>query len=86
MKLAAVICNIVFFGLVCWTMIDQYPHPKEDGFIAFAVLIILTPILNLVVLLLSTVGDGRIGFYTKKNQKKNYLRCLSCSLNVVYNN
>jgi hypothetical protein len=51
MKIVAVICNIVFFGFVCWALVDQYPHPKEGGVIAMVVLMVLTPILNLVVLL-----------------------------------
>jgi hypothetical protein len=51
MKIVAVICSIVFFGFVCWALVDQYPHPKEGGVIAMVVLMVLTPILNLVVLL-----------------------------------
>jgi hypothetical protein len=51
MRNVAIIFNIVFFGFVCWALIDQYPHPKESGVIAMAVLMVLTPILNLVVLL-----------------------------------
>ena len=31
-------------------LVSQYPHPEEGGVIAFAVLMVLTPILNLVVL------------------------------------
>jgi uncharacterized protein YhhL (DUF1145 family) len=42
--------NIVFFGFVCWALVDQYPHPEEDGVLTFTVLIVLTPILSLVVL------------------------------------
>jgi hypothetical protein len=33
MRIVAIICNIVFFGFVCWALIDQYPHPKESGVI-----------------------------------------------------
>ena len=50
MNIAAIICNLVLFGLVCWSLVDQYPHPREAGFIEFATLMVLTPILNLVVL------------------------------------
>jgi hypothetical protein len=68
MKVIAITFNIVFFGFVCRAIIDQYPHPKEEGIIAFTILMVLTPVLNLVVLLISTVGDGRIGFNMKKKQ------------------
>jgi hypothetical protein len=51
MGIVAIIFNIVFFGFVCWALVDQYPHPKEGGVIAMAILMVLTPILNLVVLL-----------------------------------
>ena len=60
-RIVAIICNLVFLGFVCWALVDQYPHPKEEGVIAFAVLMVLTPILNLVVLLRSRKGDGRSG-------------------------
>ncbi len=47
----AIIANIIFLGFICWALVDQYPHPDEEGFIAFIALMIFTPILNLVVLL-----------------------------------
>jgi hypothetical protein len=65
MKIVAIICNIVFFGFVCWALVDQYPHPEEDGVIAFAVLMVLTPILSLVVLFRSGVSDGWLGLHMK---------------------
>ena len=58
MKIIAIICNIVFIGFVCWAFVDQYPHPKEDGIIAFTVLMVLIPILSLLVLFLRGAGDG----------------------------
>jgi len=61
MRIVAIICNIVFFGFICWAIVDQHPHSKEDGLIAYTVLMVLTPILNLVVLLRSGAGDGRLG-------------------------
>lgn len=54
MRIAAIICNVVFFGFVCWALVDQYPHPKEDGLVAFVVLMISTPILNLAALFTSS--------------------------------
>jgi len=59
MKIAAMVCNIVFFGFVCWALVDQYPHPEEDGVIAFTMLMVLTPILSLVALLRHGVREGR---------------------------
>jgi hypothetical protein len=52
-RIVTIICNIVLFGFICWAFMDQYPHPKEEGFVAYAILTVLTPILNLVVLLQS---------------------------------
>jgi hypothetical protein len=59
MRTVAIICNIVFLAHFCWAFVDQYPHPEEEGFIAFTVLMVLTPILNVVVLFRSKAGDGR---------------------------
>ena len=42
--------NILLLGLVCWAVVDQYPHPEEEGVVAFTVLTVLTPILSAVVL------------------------------------
>ncbi len=49
-NIAAIVCNIVLLGFVCWALVDEYPHPREPGFIEFVVLMLLTPILNVVVL------------------------------------
>jgi formate hydrogenlyase subunit 3/multisubunit Na+/H+ antiporter MnhD subunit len=59
MRIVAIICNIVFLGFHYWAFVDQYPHPKEDGFIAFVVLMMLTPILSLMVLFRS--GQWLVG-------------------------
>lgn len=50
-KIVAIISNIIFLGFACWAFINEYPHPKEDGFITFVVIMFLTPILNMVVLI-----------------------------------
>src|SRR5512133_2973034 len=36
----AVIGNIILIGFTCWAMIKQYPHPREPGFLSFAVLVV----------------------------------------------
>jgi hypothetical protein len=65
MKIVAIICNIVLLGFVCWALVDQYLHPKEDGVVAFAVLMGSTPILSLVALLRDGSSNGWQGFQMK---------------------
>jgi len=62
----AVICNIILLGFACWAFVDQYPHPEEDGVIAFAVLMVLTPILSLVVLFRNGAKDSWLGLHIKR--------------------
>lgn len=50
MKTVMIIVNIVLLGLSCWAIMSQYPHPGEEGVIAFTVILVLTPILNLLSL------------------------------------
>ena len=39
--------NIIWLGLACWFIMDRYPsHPKEEGLIAYVVLMALTPLLS----------------------------------------
>jgi hypothetical protein len=64
-RIVATICNVVFLGFVCWALVDQYPHPEEDGVIAFTVLMVLTPILSLVALLRDGANDGWLGLHMK---------------------
>ena len=61
MERAAAISNIVLLGFVCWALVDQYPHPEEDGVIAYALLVVLTPILSVVALFRSGRSDSRRG-------------------------
>lgn len=50
MKIVAIICNIILLGFACWSVIDQYPHPREAGVIEFELVVILTPILSAIVI------------------------------------
>ena len=50
LRLAA-LGNLVLLALVCWALVDQDPHPNEPGFLPYAALMILTPILSVIVLL-----------------------------------
>ena len=52
---AAVLCNLVLFGALCWEIVAQYPYPEGNGLIPFAVLTVCAPILSLMALL----GGGR---------------------------
>ena len=66
MRVVAIICNIILLGFTCWAFVDQYPHPEEDGVIAFAVLMVLTPILSLVVLFRNGAKDSWLGLHIKR--------------------
>jgi hypothetical protein len=54
----------------CWAVVDQYPHPEEDGVIAFTVLRVLTPILSLVVLFRYGAGNGWLSLPMTRNARK----------------
>lgn len=58
---AAGICNVVLLAFICSVLVKQYPHPSEPGFIEYAVLMLVTPILSAVVLLCSAWSDRRRG-------------------------
>jgi hypothetical protein len=66
----AAICNIGLLGFVCWALVDQYPHPEEEGFAAFAVLTVLTPILGAIVLFCSGPSHSRRGTQMKQGAGK----------------
>ena len=50
-KTVAAIGNIALLGFVIWAVASAYPHPEEPGVIPFTVICVLTPILNLLVVL-----------------------------------
>ena len=52
-KTVAAIGNIALLGFVIWAVASTYPHPEEPGVIPFTVICVLTPILNLLVVLRS---------------------------------
>jgi hypothetical protein len=64
-RIMAIICNFIFLGFHGWAFVDQYPHPEENGFIVFVVLIVLTPILSLVVLISSGMNEGWLNLNLK---------------------
>jgi len=49
-KTVAAIGNIALLGFVIWAIVSAYPHPEEPGVIPFTVICVLTPILNLLVI------------------------------------
>ncbi len=56
MKTAAILGNIVMFGFAIWAIVSQYPHPEEEGVIAYTVVVLMTPVLSLFAL---TRGGAR---------------------------
>jgi len=66
MSTVAIICNIALLGFICWALVSQPPHPKEEGFVAFVVVSVLTPILSVVAILRSGAGDGWPSLHMKR--------------------
>ena len=58
MKNVAIICNVALLGFICWALLSQPPHPEEEGFVAFVVVSVVTPILSVVAILRSGAGAG----------------------------
>ena len=58
MKIVVGIFNFVLLGFVCWAIVSQYPHPEEEGVIAYTVLLVLTPILSLAALFRKAKGTA----------------------------
>jgi hypothetical protein len=52
-KLITVIINLTWMAKTCWIMIKEYPHPEEEGFVVFVVVMFLTPVITIVAVLLS---------------------------------
>ncbi len=50
---AAAISNLVLIACLAAAIVDQYPHPNEEGYLAYVVLMLFTPVLSAVVLFLA---------------------------------
>ncbi len=50
LRVTAVIGNVALLGFSCWAIVSQYPHPEEEGVVAYMVLLVLTPILSVAAL------------------------------------
>jgi hypothetical protein len=50
LKIAAVVSNFVLLGFAVWAIVSQYPHPEEEGVVAYTILVVLTPIFSMVAL------------------------------------
>jgi hypothetical protein len=48
-----------YLVFICWAIVEQYPHPEEDGVVAYTLLAVLTPILGMAVLLFGGRSRGR---------------------------
>lgn len=55
LRLALAALNVVLIAFVCWAVVDQYPHPEEEGLIAFIAVTLLVPLLSSIVLLRSVL-------------------------------
>jgi hypothetical protein len=53
LKIAAIVLNILWFVKTIWIYVKEYPHPNEPGFALFAVLMLFTPVLSIVLFSLS---------------------------------
>jgi len=42
--------NLALLAFSVWAFISQYPHPREEGFVAYMVFVFLTPVLTSVVM------------------------------------
>jgi len=45
-----ILSNILLIGITCWAIVSQYPHPMEDGYIIYVLIVFLTPILSSVAI------------------------------------
>jgi len=66
MSIVAVVCNIALLGFLCWALVSQPPHPEEEGFVAFVVISVLTPILSVVAILRSGAGHAWLGLLRRR--------------------
>jgi len=55
---AAAVCNMALVSFIGWALVDQHPHPSEEGFVAYVVMMLATPTLSAAVLLWSVRGRG----------------------------
>lgn len=49
-KHPTILANVLLFATSVRAIVAQYPHPKEDGVVEYAVLVLLVPILTVVAL------------------------------------
>ncbi len=49
---ATALFNFVLVGFIVWALVDQYPHPSEPGYVPYAALTVLTPLLTAAFLVL----------------------------------
>lgn len=57
-RIAAMLFNLILFGFGVWATIEAYPHPEEDGVLAFTILVLLTPIVSALVFLRAIPSGG----------------------------
>jgi len=60
MNTVAIACNVALLGFLCWFFLTQPPHPQEEGFVAFVVISVVTPILSVLAILRGGAGHARV--------------------------
>ena len=50
LRITAMIGNIALLGFSLWAIVSQWPHPEEEGVVAYMVLIVLAPLLSMAAL------------------------------------
>ena len=66
LRTVTIVANLVFLGFIVWALIDQSPHPEEEGFLPFVLLMILTPIISTGALMLAHARPGSPDLPTMK--------------------
>jgi len=50
---AAAVLNMLLVAFIGWAIVDQHPHPREEGYVAYVVLMIAAPTVSAAALLWS---------------------------------
>jgi hypothetical protein len=50
LRIVTVFFDVVALGFITWAFVDQYPHPNEEGFIEYLILMASTPLLSAITI------------------------------------
>lgn len=62
MRIVTILLNIVLLGFIFWALMAQPAHPKEEGFVAYVILLVLTPILSFAALFHGETRDAALAY------------------------